>query len=991
MGGNIFKGPDKVPLTQRINRADVDPTLKWLENILNIPLIDYKLGTTGKKSTSGDLDIAINSDEHTKDELASILGAWVDKNHPDEKIKDYVRKSGVSVHFKTPINGDPSNGFVQTDLMFGDPEYMLWSSMGEPEGSPYRAQHKHILINSIATARGYRWSGFAGLSNRETNERTTDQREITDILLGPGNSPEDFKTFDSVLNAIKGREDYNELIAQAVDTLPKFGINVLDPEEQSLMTESKDGPRIQHAEDVIFWEGSAGAIRALDLLDSLSTEEGKGATTIKWDGSPAVVFGRDEDGSFVFTDKSGFGAKGYDGKAKTPEQLRDIFVKIRRLDKGKDVSPTYREFANNMAFAFPHFEKSVPLDHRGYFFGDLLYYNTPPIVDGKYEFKPNIVTYRVEPQSKIGKKIGDSVASVVIHREIDFEGNKNPIKNFDIFEGDELLVVPPVVVQKPVEIDTSDIEQLKNYIKSNASSIDKMLNTETLRARKLSNFAEILYSYLNSKVDTGLTGLGGDFLAWVTERPSRRLSDSKKRNIYQYVSENQDGFVALWQIVSETMAVKDSIILQLEEQEAPIKASIGDMAGGEGYVVASAKGDIKLVDRQGFTKANRAIQRESLTIYWGANGFSTTKTLKEWARNLPPTNKTNKDLFLRLSEGYPITSAIRDASEVKPSLAEAVNWALNERSEMDEGLVSWGVKRAVNTLKRYVAKQFPTIKNTLKLVEQDQKNIVYIPGGFKPPHKGHLEMVRQAAATFPTAAIKIVSGRAGKKKGEIGRGGVTLEMARDVWNDYFANDPNLAGRDIEVMAITDPLVALDKDGQPRRKKSGEVITTYSPLEAIIQDAYKSGENSMITIVHSKKDPGYGDLVRKILSDLDEEGRLSTFAADTSTTEGGVNLSATDFRNAVKENDFETFKLFLPEFYNDNEQRAGELFALLGGQLNELSGVGAVGGYSLPLGMKPRYPEVAGSEKKKKHHPKDFIAEDEIVSEVVDYLLGISVG
>ena len=42
-GGNIFKDEDGNIVTQRINRADVDPTLKWLENITGLPLVDAKL------------------------------------------------------------------------------------------------------------------------------------------------------------------------------------------------------------------------------------------------------------------------------------------------------------------------------------------------------------------------------------------------------------------------------------------------------------------------------------------------------------------------------------------------------------------------------------------------------------------------------------------------------------------------------------------------------------------------------------------------------------------------------------------------------------------------------------------------------------------------------------------------------------------------------------------------------------------------------------
>ena len=35
-GGNIFKDADGKPLTQRINRDSVDPTLLWLEKITGL-------------------------------------------------------------------------------------------------------------------------------------------------------------------------------------------------------------------------------------------------------------------------------------------------------------------------------------------------------------------------------------------------------------------------------------------------------------------------------------------------------------------------------------------------------------------------------------------------------------------------------------------------------------------------------------------------------------------------------------------------------------------------------------------------------------------------------------------------------------------------------------------------------------------------------------------------------------------------------------------
>ena len=125
-GGNIFKDPDtKEPLTQRINKEDVIPTLQWLEKITNLPHEDFMLGTTGKKDTSGDLDVAVNQEEVTKDDLVQRLVAWCKQNGKDPK--QWIKKSGISVHFFTPIRGDEANGFVQTDLMFGDPNWMKWS------------------------------------------------------------------------------------------------------------------------------------------------------------------------------------------------------------------------------------------------------------------------------------------------------------------------------------------------------------------------------------------------------------------------------------------------------------------------------------------------------------------------------------------------------------------------------------------------------------------------------------------------------------------------------------------------------------------------------------------------------------------------------------------------------------------------------------------------------------------------------------------------
>ena len=68
-GGNVFKDQDGKPTTQRIQQADVDPTLKWIESITGMDHVNMKLGSTGIKSSSGDLDVAVDKsyDEPTVD------------------------------------------------------------------------------------------------------------------------------------------------------------------------------------------------------------------------------------------------------------------------------------------------------------------------------------------------------------------------------------------------------------------------------------------------------------------------------------------------------------------------------------------------------------------------------------------------------------------------------------------------------------------------------------------------------------------------------------------------------------------------------------------------------------------------------------------------------------------------------------------------------------------------------------------------------------
>lgn len=361
--------------------------------------------------------------------------------------------------------------------------------------------------------------------------------------------------------------------------------------------------RIQHAEDLIFWEGSAGAVRALKSIYNM-TKAGHKDVTVKWDGSPAIIFGRDETGEFILTDKSGFGAKGYNGKAKSGKELSDLM--LARVKNGKP-DASRKAFAKRMEQIFDIYERAVPKDFRGFFKGDLLYFKRPVKRGGKFEFTPNAVTYTVEADCEVGKKIAQSTTAVVIHRIVDEAGNEHPLTDYDIFEGTEAFVMPPVTLSHAVEMDLSPIKSLKAVVNKNAKAIDDLLNVQELTEMKMKDFPNTLYAYVNSKVDDPSDSLGNDYAQFVSNHP--KISDKKKEKMAQYIQTHAQGLAALWETVRGIQQVKDKIISDLDTRPMDVMATIGSAQGGEGYVMAQPDGDIKLVNRSGFSAANRALER----------------------------------------------------------------------------------------------------------------------------------------------------------------------------------------------------------------------------------------------------------------------------------------------------------------------------------------------------------------------------------------------
>ena len=122
MGGKAFEG-----VTQRIQKMDIEPTVKWLMNrwedsyLQPEPFMDRLLGSAGKNEDSGDIDLNLRIELYDQAKVAKDLEQILGTDH----VK--ARPGNNQIFTAVPIRGDAANGFVQVDFMFGDFEWQKFS------------------------------------------------------------------------------------------------------------------------------------------------------------------------------------------------------------------------------------------------------------------------------------------------------------------------------------------------------------------------------------------------------------------------------------------------------------------------------------------------------------------------------------------------------------------------------------------------------------------------------------------------------------------------------------------------------------------------------------------------------------------------------------------------------------------------------------------------------------------------------------------------
>ena len=625
-GGNVFKDSDGKPLTGRINQSDVPATVAWLEQVTGIEFPrDRWLGSTGKAPTSGDMDLAVDVNEISKDQLAAKLMQWIasHKLPPAEWIK-----KGGEVHLRTPIQGRPELGYVQTDFMFFP--NLDWGTFfySGGEGSAYKGANRNILMSSIAKQLGLK-VGANGMFSRTSNQLVPgglDPDYVAQALLGARATRENLKNVESIFAALARDKDREVKVKDFRDYLTKEGLpqpdavtentdtyflarlrdriviqgmqplveresanpyQIYEAEEAGVGGKAKG---IEHLEDYVFRNGLPGVATALQIVQAAADSPAK-TTTVKWDGKPAVIFGRKpETGEFVLTDGSGFEAKGYDGLATSPRMMADI---QRNRSGSRD------ELIQLYASLWPILEAALPANFRGYVKGDLLYMDTPPLEAGNYVFKPNTVQYRIPAKTSLGQRIGASNIGIAMHSMYADVGDaRQPLSGVRFDDVPGLLLIEPIG-GKEIVPDAGLIKQIKSVANGpDGRAIATLFNPAELRAQQITDLAKLCVDYINYRIkqpNPSFDNLLGGFGDWL----QTKVTPKKFNNIVEYLnspSSNAGALSAAFTLFMLLHDLKIDILRQLDLKDP----------GHEGWVMATPAGYAKAVNRFDFTARNAA-------------------------------------------------------------------------------------------------------------------------------------------------------------------------------------------------------------------------------------------------------------------------------------------------------------------------------------------------------------------------------------------------
>ena len=373
--------------------------------------------------------------------------------------------------------------------------------------------------------------------------------------------------------------------------------------EFKLVEAKQLGRAFNHLEDLVFFYGSDGTIEALEHLKDVATDSGSQSIRMKWDGNPQIYWGRERKGGPLILAGHNAWSKGV--AATSEEEVADFISNKSGNPKTPEEKAARSQFAQKFASMYDYFDRATPKDFEGFVYADGLFLDPPQEKDGVYTFCPNPKSqtcYHVRANSELGKRIDRATIMVVGHAFFPKFGmpdsEQQPMQDFSMFDNDpSIVVLGPVYNDKPVQVDTSAIDNVENFLSQNKQAIDGFL----AGVPGLADLKNIIYTYVNQTAKAKrLDNLSAeDFSNWLQ---NSKVSTGKQAKIAELDLQFKGATSAIFELVKMIQRMKDEVIDQIEGEQGDIWDTNGE--GRVRYADPNKKfGNVKLVPRKRWTPA----------------------------------------------------------------------------------------------------------------------------------------------------------------------------------------------------------------------------------------------------------------------------------------------------------------------------------------------------------------------------------------------------
>lgn len=375
---------------------------------------------------------------------------------------------------------------------------------------------------------------------------------------------------------------------------------------ESTEAEEKQLKHLEHAEDHPINAGHEGVIHAMnnlmDVHKKLRGRQNDTKITMKYDGSPSVIFGHHpETGKFFVSTKSVFNKN-----PKLNYTEADIL-------KNHGHAPGLVE---KLKHALKHLPKVTP--PRGVYQGDIMHTSGDVQHKGrKVSFTPNTITYSMPASSKHGKAALNSKIGVAVHTAYKGDNLENmqaqyapQLNHFGNHRDVHLISTEHNL--NDVKYDEDKQKEFNTHMKA-ASKAARSISTQghdAVGAHKIP-----LKTYINSTVRNGTSPSVQGFIDHYTKSHDKKIDTVKsakakegktveKQMALQHVLDNREHFQNMLNLHNHLQKAKDVLTNSLSTTSEFSHHIRGKKSKPEGFVVVRNNRPTKFVDRKDFSAAN---------------------------------------------------------------------------------------------------------------------------------------------------------------------------------------------------------------------------------------------------------------------------------------------------------------------------------------------------------------------------------------------------